>query len=352
MRNKKGAGSTVEIRGLWFARWRIQGEDVYGDKGHVDRDDAERERLAGPPSAAAPKVKKSTIPTLQAWAYECMQDRYGKGLADSTFKTNETIRLNHIEGRPLGKKRLDKITHDECQAFADAIDGGAAWIRRVCAYQSKIFSLAKKKGYVKENPMSGLALPEVEERDNRVLAPEEAEKLLRPERRIDALMLVAMHTGMRRSELVRLQWGHVGKDVVKIPQTKGKKGLKPVPLTPEALAAIMAQPKRSVFVFTTETGHPLSPRNVSRDVQRRKAQLGMPTETRLHDLRGTFGSLMLEGGTDIKAVQDLMRHSDMRTTMKMYMRSRTTTRVAAIETLRRKTGVKPVDNRQLDEKQG
>jgi integrase len=352
-RNKKGAGSVVRIGNLWYARWRIQGEDVYGDQGHPERDAAELERLTKKPAAAQPKVKKSTIPTLQVWAHQCMLGDYGKRLADSTHDTNESIRLNQVEGSAIGRKRLDKITHADCQAFANGIEGSPSWVRRVCAFVSRMFTLAKKEGLIRgDNPMSGLDLPEVEERDNRILAPEEAEVLLNPVRRVDAIMLVAMHTGMRKSEILRLQWGNVGKDVLKIPQTKGRKGLKPIPLTPEARAAIMMQPKRSSFVFSTESGKPLSPRNVSRDVVARKAQLGIPEETRLHDLRGTFGSLMLEGGTDIKSVQELMRHRDVRTTMKMYMRARTQTKVAAIETLRQKTGAKAVDVRQPDAKQG
>jgi hypothetical protein len=350
MRNKKGAGSVILTNGKWYARWRIGGAPVYGEA-REDRDDAERDRLAGPPGPSG--AKRNEIPTLQDWALSCMEGRYGQKLADSTFDTNESIRLNHVQDRPVGKKRLDKLTHEDCQRFADGIPGSPSWIRRVCAFVAKVVALGDKQGYLKPkrrpdgthytNPMKDLDLPTVEERENRVLAPEEAERLMNPERRIDAIMLVAMHTGMRKSEILRLQWSHVKERIVMVPGTKNSRSKNPVPLSPEARAAILSQPKRGVFVFTTESGKPLSPRNVSRDVTARKKQLGLPEEMRLHDLRGTFGSLMMEGGEDLKTVQTLMRHADARTTSKLYLRSRSKVQEGAIETLRLKTGVKPVD---------
>lgn len=348
MRNGNGRGSVVKIGTLWYARWRIQGEDTYGD-GRPDSDDAERDRLAGPP-VEAQKVKKRDIPTLQVWAHECMSGRYGDRLAESTYDTNGSIRMKHVEGTAFGKKRLDKITRDDCQRFADGITkdkGGKpspAWMRRVCAFVSRIFALAEREGYVKSNPMKGVELSEVEERENRVLSPEEASRLLNPQTRTDAIMLVAMMTGMRRGEILRLQWSHIQPTFIQVPGTKNKASRKPVPITSEVRDAIMAQPVRSLFVFSTDTGKPLSPRNVSRDVAVRRKALGLPATMRLHDLRGTFVSQLMEAGVDLRTVQELARHSDPRTTQGMYARSRTETRVAAIESLRGRVGKKPDDD--------
>jgi integrase len=357
MRNEKGKGSVIRSGRLWYARWRISGVPVYAEQGREEKDEAEQDRLNGPPTTLTKKGKD--IPTLRVFAHECNEGRYGQKIADSTLDTNESIRLNQVEPSKLGKIRVDKITFDDCQHFADSIDGSPHWVRRVCAYVSVILSMAAGKGYLKPkkrpdgtiyiHPMKGIDLPEIEERENRILAPGETEKLLNPERRIDALMLVALDTGMRKSELLRAQWGDVKQDIIEIRTTK-KKGAKmtkkPVPLTAEARAVIMKQPRRSVFIFSTDSGKPLSPRNVARDFNRRKVQLGMPSETRLQDLRGTFGSLMMEAGADIKTVQTLLRHADSRTTMKMYLRSRQETQHAAVEKLRLKTGRKPVDEKE------
>jgi len=110
----------------------------------------------------------------------------------------------------------------------------------------------------------------------------------------------------------------------------------------KAVVAIEAQPKRSLFVFSTESGLPLSPRNVCQDIKARKKALGLPDNMRLHELRGTFVSLLLESGVDLRTVQELARHSDPRTTQAMYARSRTETKVAAIERL--KSSVTPISD--------
>lgn len=61
----------------------------------------------------------------------------------------------------------------------------------------------------------------------------------------DCITLVAMHTWMRRSELVWLEWRHVGEDFVKVPGTETKRSKGVVPPTKEACDAIRSQPRRS-----------------------------------------------------------------------------------------------------------
>ena len=65
---------------------------------------------------------------------------------------------------------------------------------------------------------------------------------------------------------------------------------------------------------------------------------------RLHDLRGTFVSQLLEAGVDLRTVQELARHSDPRTTQGMHARSRTETKVDAIDRLRDRVGGKKEAN--------
>jgi len=354
---KRQKGTVVRIGPKWYARWTVNGERVYG-VAHETKDAAELDRINNAPDHRT-LTRKREVPTLQDWALECMEGRYGKSLADSTFDTNETIRLSHLDRTPLGKKRLHQITRNDCQAWVDGLrvtktkkvkgamkswkeDASPSYIRRIAAYTSKLLALAVRAGHIKSSPWYQIEMPKVKERENRTLSPNEAMMLLNPQTRTDAIMLVAMHTGMRRSELAGLLWSHVSEDMVNVPGTKSEKSKAKIPLTPEAKAAIDAQPRRSIFVFSTESGKPLSPHNITRDVKARKEQLGIPAETRLHDLRGSYVSLLIESGADIRTVQDLARHADPRTTMKMYARSRHDVRKAAIANLRA-TVTKQVD---------
>lgn len=314
----------------------MDGKRVYGEPRDTF-DQADRDRIAKQP--AQEPVRRSELPTLQEWAHRCQTGDYGQSKAKTTFDTNETIRLKYIEGKPLGKKRIHKILKKDCQEAIDDVNRSASYVCRIAAFLSKVFTLAIAEGLISVNPMKGVNLPEVEERDNRTLSPEEAVILLTPQTRTDAIMLVAMHTGMRRSEILRLEWSHVQEDMVKVPGTKSKKSKAPVPLTPEAKAAIDAQPRRSKYIFTTESGLPLNPKNLNRDYRARKKQIGLPIETRLQDLRGSYVSLLIEQGTDPRTVMELARHADLRTTFKAYARSRDVKKHEAIDRLRKSMGL-------------
>lgn len=326
----------VQIKGRYYARWTVDGKRVYGEP-RDSFDLADRDRVSRKP--ASEPVRRSEIPTLQQWAHDCQTGDYGQSKATTTLDTQETIRLTYIEGKAIGKEKLSKLTRSKLQAFIDSIDRSPSYKRRIAAFVSKILSIAVQEGLIPANPMKGLKLPDVEERENRTLSPEEAMKLLNPQTRTDAIMLVAMHTGMRRSELLRLEWRHIGKDMVKVPGTKNQKSKGSVPLTPEAKEAIDAQPKRSKYIFTTESGAQIISRNLSRDYSARKKTIGLPAETRLQDLRGSYVSLLIEQGVDPRTVMDLARHSDLRTTMKAYARSREAVRIEAVEKLRGAMGL-------------
>ena len=352
MRKAKGKGSVVKRGNNYHARWRILGTDVYG----IARDtwdEAELDRLTKAPGQTSAPAKKRQMPTFQQWAIMCQEGSYGQRVADSTLNTNETLRLVHIEGSALGRMRLDKINRHAVQEFVDQKRRqtyqvgsqepklySAAYIVRLFAFVARLFSEAVHQDLIPSSPATRIQLPDVPERENRTLAPQEAHLLLNPQTRTDALLLVSLYTGMRRSELRRLQWSDIDGDLIRVPGSKSVKSRALVPMTPEVKAAIFAQPKRSMFIFSASTGQPLGLRNINRDVKKRMAQLGLPPETRLHDLRGTYGSLLIETGVDIKTTQDLMRHSDPRTTMKMYLRSRQETKAAAVEQLRLKIAPK------------
>lgn len=71
------------------------------------------------------------------------------------------------------------------------------------------------------------------------------------------------------------------------------------------------------LVFTTGVGTPLEPRNVNRAWTSLCRAAGV-APVRIHDLRHTAASLLLEQGIDLKVVQRLLRHSRLSTTADIY----------------------------------
>jgi integrase len=72
------------------------------------------------------------------------------------------------------------------------------------------------------------------------------------------------------------------------------------------------------LVFTWESGAQLKPRWVARRFKRLAEQAGLPTTTRLYDLRHGWATAALRAGIHPKLVQEVMRHSDYRTTADTY----------------------------------
>ncbi|MFZ4484713.1 MAG: tyrosine-type recombinase/integrase [Chthoniobacterales bacterium] len=353
MRRAKGTGSIVKIKGLYHARRRQNGIDQYGPA-RATQDEAERDRLAWVKTSKKAILKRE-VPTLGAFALDLLGDegtgRYGRTLADATLGLVEVIRLSHLNSSLIAEKRLDRITKPDVQSWIDKLTStkkigrgdkrktivgpaSASVKRRAHAFLSKVFAFAIEDGFTAINPCKGIALPQIHERENRVLEPEELGPLLKPVTRTDAAMLVAAH-GLRRSEVCSLRWEDLdekgGRIRVRQAKTRGNRiSFRWVPVIPECMAALLAQTKHGETIFATESGQALDPHNLTRDFKARKAHMGIPEETRLQDLRGTFVTLLLDQGVDLRTVMELAGHKKAETTLKAYARSRSKTKTAAI----------------------
>ncbi len=167
--------------------------------------------------------------------------------------------------------------------------------------------------------------------------------------KLEALYVLAVHTGMRRGELLGLKWADVdlenaavsirrtltrtdnGKRV-SLGEPKTRKSRRTIPLTARAVDALKAHHKRQLeemmkfadlwedhgLVFTTETGSPINPSNLR---QRSFAPLlkkaGLP-HVRFHDLRHTCATLLLSQNTHPKFVQELLGHATIAITLDTY----------------------------------
>lgn len=284
--------------------------------------------------------------TLGDWLVT-YRDEHSHRLAAATYDLNESYRVRHLLGHPIYRTALSRLTLPMLQAWVDGLHrhepvtaGGPyvptgslapASVHRVAAYLRRALTVARQHGHLDTNPMEGVLLPATRRRQNRVLHPDELRQLLVVGDRTACMIVVLVLTGMRRGELARLEWHHVQGERLLVPGTKNAASLAPVPLAELARLAIDAQPRRSSFVFTTESGRPLSPRNITRDIRARLRAHGVPDSVRLHDLRGTYVSLLVESGADIATVMAMARHASVRTTLGVYAQSRAAVQQAALQ---------------------
>jgi integrase len=86
------------------------------------------------------------------------------------------------------------------------------------------------------------------------------------------------------------------------------------------------------FVFTTETGRPMDPRNVLRALTTAASKAGL-SGVNVHTLRHSAATAWIEAGVNIKAVSTLLGHADIRITADVYGHVSDAVARAAMETL-------------------
>ncbi len=185
-------------------------------------------------------------------------------------------------------------------------------------------------GFVEVDPTSGVSVPAGGGRLPRVLDQRELSGLLdspvdddEPDwrrRRDDAVLELLYGSGLRVGELCGLQVSSVSVDVgAAHVWGKGSKERR-VPISEPAAVAVrrwlairhdVLPPEAGDVMFGNERGRPLTPRDVRRIVDRRS-----PTPTHPHALRHTFATHLLDGGADLRAVQELLGHTDVATTQR------------------------------------
>jgi len=134
------------------------------------------------------------------------------------------------------------------------------------------------------------------------------------------LLLIGYGAGLRRSEIVALKWADILFDEYKIhvKQSKGNKDR--MVMLPYSIVAYL-QDYRNLYpsddwVFTGQyKGEALSARTVQQVMHDAVFRAGLEKKATVHTLRHSFATHLLESGTDIRYIQQLLGHSSIKTTM-------------------------------------
>jgi site-specific recombinase XerD len=207
-------------------------------------------------------------------------------------------------------------------------------IARAASSLRRYFAWLRRTGAIAEDPARTLSAPRGEARLPRVLRTEELDTLLDhpspatlgPEvqrRRDDAVLELLYGSGVRVAELCSLDAGDVASGW-RVLTVWGKGGRqRQVPMSGPAMDAVDdwlrngrpsvvaggVRPEASDALFFNQRGGRLTPRDVRRIVDRRS-----PVPTHPHALRHTFATHLLDGGADLRAVQEMLGHADLATT--------------------------------------
>ncbi|MEA3557728.1 MAG: tyrosine-type recombinase/integrase [Candidatus Thermoplasmatota archaeon] len=134
-----------------------------------------------------------------------------------------------------------------------------------------------------------------------------------------ALVMVLYYGGIRSNEARTLKWGDIDfdRDMIHLKEAKG--GNERVVFLHERLKEVLIQlkgPSGSGLVFTSKTtGRRYSSRSIQLIVKQAAERAGIDKVVTPHTLRHTFATHLLEGGADIRQIQDLLGHKSVKVTM-------------------------------------
>ena len=272
-----------------------------------------------------------------------------------TRKRDEGILRKHAYPS-LGQMKIHTIRRSDIQGLVDkwvATGLKRRTIDRHVAVLSAIFRLAEADGFIAKNPVVKISRPAAEAPHRRVLDSEEIQRLLGElPAEYRALVYVALETGMRWSELQRLNiedFDTFGKRLV-IKKSKTAAGVRTIPISATAISLI-----NDLLKASWRTGANSSePLFITHSVERSTGRLvgsrlnysnfrsrifkaaaenaGIP-ELTFHDLRRTSATLLVSQGTSPKVVQERMGHTHYGTTMDMYAQGTKQDHQAALQGL-------------------
>lgn len=189
---------------------------------------------------------------------------------------------------------------------------------------SSAFNWAIEKRYLNVNPCSGIKRFKIPEKQPLFFSEAEFQTLLRniDEPDIKDLVLFAVNTGLRQMELLTLEWNQINfKEGYLILDnrnhlTKSKK-VRTIPLNAACLQVLTRRQidSQEELIFTFK-GKQFKQQFLSKKFKRYVNKSGLNSKLNFHSLRHTFASLLVQKGTPIYVVKELLGHSTIAVTEK------------------------------------
>ena len=359
-KRKKGAGT---LRKRADGRWEARVVVGYDEKGQPITKNVtalektkcleKLEKLKAEINLIQRDTVKSDMPFgewIDFWYRQYLQ----MSLRKSTQASYENNIYNHVIPE-IGSIKLNKLTQNDLQQFyARAKNGGRLQykefhgdglsdrtVRSIHAICRKALEKAVSENLITVNPAIGCKLPPKKSREMQVLTPEEMQRFL-----IQAkyegyfeMLLLELTTGMRRGELLALQWDDLNLDTgelnicrqvyhvkgsMQITEPKTKSSIRTI-ILPKVVLNVLAEYKKSVnsrwlFPSPMIEDMPRNPQSVYKKFKSILERSGCKN-IRFHDLRHTFATTALANGMDVKTLSSIIGHVSSQTTLDIYLHS-------------------------------
>jgi integrase len=289
--------------------------------------------------------------TVGEYLSQWLKDSVKGTVRPSTFEVHRHMIEPHIVPA-LGRLKLKDLNPAHVRGFyREKLDSGlsGATVRKMHSVLRKALKQAVLDGLIPRNVCEAVKPPKVERKKIKPLDRQQAKTLLEAASgdRLEALYVLAVHTGMREGELLGLKWEDVDleRGVLRLRRSlvreggkttlgdlKTPKSRRSIRLTHAAAEALRSHLERQLeemerlgslyqpgrLVFATESGTLINPSNLrNRSFKPLLKRAGLP-DICFHDLRHTCATLLLSQGTHPKLVQELLGHATIAMTLDTY----------------------------------
>jgi|SRR5919109_2462179 integrase len=335
--------------GLWVAQLRLptgERRTLYSKKKSVVQERLRTLRRAAEDGALPAREQRITVEEyLDRWL-----DAARGSIRPSTYVSYE-LNVRRLK-KLIGRVQLPALTPVMIQAaYAKLSDQGLSprSVLQIHSTLHRALGQAVKWGMLVRNPSAGVDRPRPPRVEMSTLEIDELMRLFEAARgtRMYALFVVLGTTGMRLGEVLGLKWDDIdlpGRRLVvrralqrlagrgmRFVEPKTSRSRRTVHLTGLAVEALVEHKERtdllrevardrwreSGLVFTSTVGDGMEAGVVNDNLRRLLAKAGLP-HIRVHDLRHTVATILLQGGAHPKLVQDLLGHSTVTLTLDTY----------------------------------
>lgn len=251
-----------------------------------------------------------------------------------SYKRDLTKFFEYLESN--GIHDISQVSKKEIEGYItylDKLGRAATTVSRSIASMKAFFGYLCEKGVISDNPAMGLKSPKIEKKRPDILTINEVDALLKqpskntPKELRDKSMLELLYaTGMRVTELITLRMKDVNIKLEYIVCHDRKKE-RLIPFGTEAKNALVKYLNQGRPLLVSEDSDVLFPNCSGKEMSRQGfwkliksygKKAGIKSEITPHTLRHSFAAHLVENGADLKAVQEMLGHSDISTTQ-IYM---------------------------------
>ncbi|MBQ6860907.1 MAG: site-specific tyrosine recombinase XerD [Clostridia bacterium] len=256
-----------------------------------------------------------------------------KKLSDNTLQSyNRDIKLycNYLESSNLDPVKMNEKGLNEYLDSLKENGKAVSTVSRNLASLRSFYQYLYKTKVITEDPTINLESPKIERKLPKVLTSEQVELLLEQPKSVDlkgyrdkAMLELVYATGIRVTELISLNVGDINLENGYI-KCAGKTKERIIPIGTLAVnalkeymeksRAILLKDEADQALFVNVNGHRLTRQGFWKIIKQYKTQANIDVDITPHTLRHSFAVHLLENGAELRAIQEMLGHSDISST--------------------------------------